>query len=667
MKLYNIVLFKRVVVSTACCNLFFLFLLPGLLLAQSGEAGENLEYLVREVKEQIRIKKEAGDDIAELLNILHRSKREVQSGNEEEGIRILQEALRLAEGTESLNMAVGRQTQTPPEPRKQIGTKAANKDDVEAYLQQIRNGIRVKKENGEDVSELLDLLQRSKRAISQGYDEEGIQLLQQALYSINSSLKNSDKKNELNSNAVPEKGKINGKVYTVKLPTNAEQLLVTSSVPEEAASVLSGTAKNKPPFSSKIFPVRDGLLSVKLDDAPLFIEPRNNNDKDLVFHSYPVPFGIHGVEKDSEALNDSLCTWLHFASKPFGAAWDNLEPEQGKFEWEKHDNAYRTFYDKGINVVPVIKSINRWDRGLTDLSSRPEFGLPNDIKRYSQFVYKLVERYDGDGFADAPGSPIVQYWQIENEAQLNWKDSTKNFARQIVTTSKQIKKANKDAKVILGALANDKWVPFLQETLEHLYSISGGSSKVFDILDLHWAGDADGYAVRTIQNRQNGISATVDLQKSLNQVRALLAKYGYQDVSIWINEISTHSGSPVTREGTPLKVQTERDQAVGLVKLMVFPLSIGVERTFWVTLDEWHSFGGVINGYYDNVGLIHNPKNSGLEGKKMSYYTFQHLIRQTRGVDWRTIKKLESGYPDISLFSIIKNGKPFFIMWRDKS
>lgn len=381
-----------------------------------------------------------------------------------------------------------------------------------------------------------------------------------------------------------------------------------------------------------------------------------------------MPFGIHGLEEDSPALDNSLCSWLHFASKPYGATWDILEPEPGQYNWDKHDGYYREFYERGIQVVPVIKSINHWDRGLADLSSRPDFGLPRNIDSYNQFVYNLVERYDGDGVDDAPGSPVINYWQIENEAQLNWKDSTENFARQVITTSQQIRLANKEAKIILGALANIEGIPFLEETLGYLQAGSsrGTSSQFFDILDIHWSGDADGYAVRTVHNSQSKSNATVDLEKSLIQIKSLLAQYGYHEIPVWINEISTHSGTPVTREGSALKTQSERDQAVGLVKLMIFPLSIGVERSFWVTLKEWHGFGGVINGYYDNVGLIHNPKNSGLSRKKTSFYTFKHLIEQTTGIDWKKLKRLESDDPSISLFSAPKNGNLSFILWRDE-
>ena len=38
-----------------------------------------------------------------------------------------------------------------------------------------------------------------------------------------------------------------------------------------------------------------------------------------------------------------------------------------------------------------------------------------DLSEFEEFMGELVERYDGDNYRDAPGSPVVDYWELYNE------------------------------------------------------------------------------------------------------------------------------------------------------------------------------------------------------------------------------------------------------------
>ena len=35
--------------------------------------------------------------------------------------------------------------------------------------------------------------------------------------------------------------------------------------------------------------------------------------------------------------------------------------------------------------------------------------------QFKQYFREVVERYDGDGYKDAPGSAVVTYWEMYNE------------------------------------------------------------------------------------------------------------------------------------------------------------------------------------------------------------------------------------------------------------
>ncbi|MCG8350824.1 MAG: hypothetical protein MI924_23885, partial [Chloroflexales bacterium] len=40
---------------------------------------------------------------------------------------------------------------------------------------------------------------------------------------------------------------------------------------------------------------------------------------------------------------------------------------------------------------------------------------PTDIDAYARWANLVVERYDGDGYQDAPGSPRIAAWEVWNE------------------------------------------------------------------------------------------------------------------------------------------------------------------------------------------------------------------------------------------------------------
>lgn len=73
---------------------------------------------------------------------------------------------------------------------------------------------------------------------------------------------------------------------------------------------------------------------------------------------------------------------------------------------------------QGFRVIAGVGS--GWNRSLpTVADGRPAapdvLGKDEYVARQVLVVRALVERYDGDGVLDAPGSPVVTAWQVENE------------------------------------------------------------------------------------------------------------------------------------------------------------------------------------------------------------------------------------------------------------
>ncbi len=78
--------------------------------------------------------------------------------------------------------------------------------------------------------------------------------------------------------------------------------------------------------------------------------------------------------------------------------------------------------------------------------------------------------------------------------------------------------------------------------------------------------------------------------------------------------------------------QSEAQQAGDLLRRYVYPLSLGVQKTFW-------AFGLVEgfkhdDGYFDHTGLIYNGHESGDRGRgvrKLGYYTYILMTEKLEG------------------------------------
>ena len=79
------------------------------------------------------------------------------------------------------------------------------------------------------------------------------------------------------------------------------------------------------------------------------------------------------------------------------------------------------------------------------------------VQEFVQFVRAVVERYDGDGLQDAPGSPVINNWELYNEpdgddpirAQYGgigyWGRYGAEYAQMLCAVYPEIKKANPSA------------------------------------------------------------------------------------------------------------------------------------------------------------------------------------------------------------------------------
>lgn len=240
-------------------------------------------------------------------------------------------------------------------------------------------------------------------------------------------------------------------------------------------------------------------------DTPTEIEATNKVYMPATLSGRPTTWSrdsIFGVQMYNDSrpqsryypsLMASGATWLRIA-----VHWSAVEPNNtypGAFAWNRADAPLAAAERKGITglrVIGTIETAPEWAR-LDPI--RPDGPIkPAYLPDFKEFVGALVERYDGDGFQDAPGSPIVDYWEFYNEPDRRldtydgrWGQHPQAYAQMLAAVYPVVKQANPRAQVVFGGIAYDFFEnqggPFIRSFLDDVLAAGGG--QYFDIFNFH--------------------------------------------------------------------------------------------------------------------------------------------------------------------------------------
>lgn len=345
--------------------------------------------------------------------------------------------------------------------------------------------------------------------------------------------------------------------------------------------------------------------------------------------------------------------------------WFSIQPDlnQSTFKWDNYDK-YLKAMPGTINQVGniAIGSPRQAASKYTTYAKSEKSFLPKDGEAYKQFVKAVVERYDGDGKNDMPGlAKPIKYWQADNEPPHGMTD----YAEFLKITYEAVKEADSNAKVIIGGVpgmppASDYLKIFDKFYLPILSDLAKSKGRYFDVFDFHWYGNATG----------DYLGAKEVFEHIKNKVNALglTPPDGY-----WITEMGTYSGDPSPMPAVPglssidYPHQTEKQQAIDLVKRYVYPLSLGIKKVFMAfgLVEGFQNDGG----YFDFNGLIYDGRFKDDQGKgvkKLGYYTYKKMTEILEGSDWNNIQKIqESG--GIYIYKFTNQGKPIWVAWNDNS
>ncbi|HAS55299.1 MAG: hypothetical protein A2X56_15195 [Nitrospirae bacterium GWC2_57_13] len=372
------------------------------------------------------------------------------------------------------------------------------------------------------------------------------------------------------------------------------------------------------------------------------------------------PFAMHDVRFTNPDIDEASAI-LDIGAKTarisaYGSLiWDVIEKEKGVYDWTASDKVLGAGYAAGANLFVVVGAQNRLEG--TPLGTGT---LPKHMDWYLQFLQNAVERYDGDGIDDAPGSPRIDVVQIENELDgiAFWQDTPENYALLLKKSYQAVKQAAPDMKVAIGGVATPAgFYRFYKPVLAELDRIKDNpGDQYFDIFDFHWSGQFlgdDDYAAISLP------AGTYEMRAFASNIRSELDAIGYTSVPFYITEMSDYSDTP---EG--YTNHTEAYHAAAIMKRYIYALTAGIDKIFWAQIFEEHSAGGIVNGYFDHVGLINNPLNDGQSHKKLAYYTYKKMVEMLEGSEWKSIQIVqESG--DAHIYKLTRNGRSVYVAWWD--
>jgi len=208
--------------------------------------------------------------------------------------------------------------------------------------------------------------------------------------------------------------------------------------------------------------------------------------------------------------------WIRWPVSWSSVEHQNVTPDQ--YTWSSLDANILNATRSGHEVIATITSNPSWAatyrQGPIDL-------VP--ISEFTDFVRALVERYDGDGVDDAPGSPVVRNFEFYNEPDSTnrwaaeqgyggfWGNYGSEYAAMLCAAYPAVKSANPNADVVFGGIAYDS---FIEE---------GGSFNQAFLGDGLAAGGGNG------------------LEGKASHIREQLAAYGVFNKPMVVTESGWHS------------------------------------------------------------------------------------------------------------------------------
>jgi hypothetical protein len=327
-------------------------------------------------------------------------------------------------------------------------------------------------------------------------------------------------------------------------------------------------------------------------------------------------------------------------------AWEAVEPANtstDKFNFASYDASFARAQAMGFRLIVTILDNPSWAATYRNGPINP-----TALDDFSSFINAAIERYDGDGIDDAPGSPVVDYWEFYNEpdggdklraerGEAYWGHYGAAYAAMLCTVRPGLKAANPRAQMVFGGIAHDyldvNGGPFVQSFPNDVLAAGGG--KCFDVMNFHY------YPVFAPGWAQYGPGLT----GKANYLRSLLASYNLGDMPFFCTEAGWHSDPTFDPPSSP------QEQANYVAKLFTQAAAGRVEMMIWWT---WIDPGPLVGGF----GLVTTDLQA-----KPAYHAYRVAALKLGSAQFmRTMTSDELDDPGVE-GHIFQRSQPLYVMW----
>ena len=359
-----------------------------------------------------------------------------------------------------------------------------------------------------------------------------------------------------------------------------------------------------------------------------------------------------------------------------------------KFDFSQAKNLIDLVSGQGkTNLWIVIGSPSKYKFTDGIIRSNGKTYLPDGpISRqaYKDYLIALIDFVNSYG-RKVSGNPdwYVVCWNLYNEVNAEYRDTFKDIDRAataysnfVIDSAEILRNLSPQSKIVLAGAGSatdllGKHGEFYQLVFLKLKQ-ANLSYEPFDYWESHWFGKFKNYA----KNEAGyGVKDFIDF----------LSVNGYGDKKFLIRAGGTYSGQD-TQERKHLtdNYQSERDQSEFLVKRFIYNVAAGAKKIPWSTVYEHNEYQSGLHVLFNYIGLLYNGIPDGVSEKqkctqgwlpcpdpgagvkKLSYYTFKHLIEKLKGSDFDNIEVINDGNRDnLYLYKFNKQGLSIWVAWND--
>lgn len=223
------------------------------------------------------------------------------------------------------------------------------------------------------------------------------------------------------------------------------------------------------------------------------------------------PYGVCAhVSFDSEyRVLESTCRTaadIGFVALRTDFRADEIAPEANRFAFDRYDRILSVAEKHGLQVLPMLGYSVSW--------AKPARLHLEDM--WLPFVSNVVARYRGRFSA-------VEIWNEENSGLWGETPNAADYLPLLKCSSATVKTVDPSVKVAIGGLSGVP-IPYLRQIYE------GGGKDAFDIMNIH---------PYSFPRPPEG-----DLDRRLDELRALMAEFGDADKEIWMTEFGWPTPEP---------------------------------------------------------------------------------------------------------------------------